>query len=302
MATLRQLKTFIAVAEYKKMSEAAKHLYISQPTVSQIIAELEKDYNTQLFERIGKELRITAAGNLLLKSALEILAIHDNLEQNMKNINSIRPFRIGVTMTIGNNMIADIIQKVETRYPDIECYVYVDNTRHIESMLAQNELDIALVEGNITHQEILKTPIYEDDLCLICSSKHRFAKKRTNITIDALKEEKFILREKGSGTRAIFETIMKNQRLPLRIKWEAGSSKAIIEAVSRNLGLGFISKKCINEKVDRGELVECPIPEFTIKRYFYLCYNSNQPITSQMRDFLNILYAQPGALIRLENL
>ena len=77
MATLRQLKTFIAVAEYKKMSEAAKHLYISQPTVSQIISELEKEYNTQLFERIGKELRITAAGNLLLRSAQEIFAIHD---------------------------------------------------------------------------------------------------------------------------------------------------------------------------------------------------------------------------------
>ena len=301
MATLRQLKTFIAVAEYKKMSEAAKHLYISQPTVSQIIAELEKDYDTQLFERIGKELRITAAGNLLLKSALEILAIHDNLEQDMKNINSIRPFRIGATMTIGNNMIADIVQKLEKRYPDIECYVYIDNTRNIESKLAQNELDIALVEGNIIHQEIIKTPIYQDDLCLICSSRHRFAKKRTNISIDELREEKFILREKGSGTRAIFESIMKNQHLPFKAKWEAGSSKAIIEAVIRNLGLGFISKKCINEHIDRGELIECPIPEFTIKRYFYLCYNSNQPITSQMRDFLNLLYAQPGTINCLDN-
>ena len=301
MATLRQLKTFIAVAEYKKMSEAAKHLYISQPTVSQIIAELEKDYNTQLFERVGKELRITAAGNLLLKSAHEILTIHETLEQNMRNINSIRPFRIGVTMTIGNNMIADIIQKLEQRYPDIECYVYVDNTRNIESKLAQNELDIALVEGNIVRQEILKTPIFEDDLCLICSSKHPFARKKT-ITIEDLKEEKFILREKGSGTRAIFESIMKNLHLPIRVKWEAGSSKAIIEAVSHNLGLGFISKKCIHNRLDRGKLVACPIPEFTIKRYFYLCYNSNQPITSQMRDFLNLLYAQPGALNLLDTM
>lgn len=301
MATLRQLKTFIAVAEYKKMSEAAKHLYISQPTVSQIIAELEKDYNTQLFERVGKELRITAAGNLLLKGANEILAIHEGLEQDMKYINSIRPFRIGVTMTIGNNMIADIIQKLEERYSDIECYVYVDNTKNIESMLAQNELDIALVEGDIVRQEILKTPIFEDDLCLICSSKHPFA-RRKSITLEDLKEEKFILREKGSGTRAIFESIMKNLHLPIRVKWEAGSSKAIVEAVSHNLGLGFISKKCINNQLDRGILVACPISELTIKRYFYLCYNSNQPITSQMRDFLNLLYAQPGALNLLEDM
>lgn len=301
MATLRQLKTFIAVAEYKKMSEAAKHLYISQPTVSQIIGELEKEYNTQLFERIGKELRITAAGNLLLKSAQDIFAIHENLEQNMKTINSIRPFRIGVTMTIGNNMIADITQSLEARHPDIETYVFVDNTRNIESMLAQNELDIALVEGNTVRQEIYKTPIFEDDLCLICSCKHPFAKRKTSISLEELKEEKYILREKGSGTRAIFENIMHSHHIPLRVKWEASSSNAIVEAVTRNLGLGFISKRCINSRIDRGELIACPIPEFTIKRYFYLCYNSNHPITSQMRDFLNLLYSQPGALIITED-
>lgn len=302
MATLRQLKTFIAVAEYKKMSEAAKHLYISQPTVSQIIAELEKEYNTQLFERIGKELRITAAGNLLLHSAQEIFAIHENLEQNMKNINSIRPFRIGATMTIGNNMIADLTQKLETRYPDIETFVYIDNTKNIEAMLAQNELDIALVEGNTVRQEILKTPIFEDDLCLICSSKHPFATRKNAISIEELKEEKFILREKGSGTRAIFESIMQTHRIPIRVKWEAGSSNAIVEAVRRNLGLGFISKRCVNERIDRGELVACPISELTIKRYFYLCYNSNHPVTSQMRDFLNLLYAQPGALTLIKDM
>ena len=68
------------------------------------------------------------------------------------------------------------------------------------------------------------------------------------------------------------------------------------------LAEGIIEKKCINERIDRGELVECPIPEFTIKRYFYLCYNSNQPITSQMRDFLNLLYAQPGTINRFDSL
>ena len=301
MATLRQLKTFIAVAEYKKMSDAAKHLYISQPTVSQIVADLEKEYSTQLFERVGKELRITAAGTLLRNSARESVAIHENLEQNMKNINSIRPLRIGVTMTIGNNMIADLIKSLEKLHPDIETYVFVDNTKSIEAMLVQNELDIALVEGDISRQEILKTPIFEDNLCLICSSRHPFAKRKA-VSMGELKDQKFILREKGSGTRAIFENLMRTQHIPIRVKWEAGSSKAITEAVIRNLGLGFISERCVIPYIDRGELVACPIPELTIKRYFYLCYNNCHPITSQMQDFLNLLYAQPGALNLLQEI
>ena len=86
MATLKQLKTFIAVAEYKKMSEAAKRLYISQPTVSQIISDLEAEYQTRLFERFPKELKITSSGLLLLESAREIAASHEHLEQDRKSV------------------------------------------------------------------------------------------------------------------------------------------------------------------------------------------------------------------------
>lgn len=109
MATIRQLEAFIATAEFKKMSEAAKHLYISQPTISQIISELEKEYQTKLFERHTKELQITPAGSLLLKSAREIIAIQTALKQNMKTINSIRFLHIGATMTVGANIIGKIV-------------------------------------------------------------------------------------------------------------------------------------------------------------------------------------------------
>ena len=135
MATLRQLEAFIATAEFKKMSEAAKHLYISQPTISQIISELEKEYDTKLFERQAKELRITPAGSLLLKSAREIIAIEQNLKQNMKTMNRIRPLRVGATVTVGTNIIGKIIAQITEEYPDIDVFVNVSNTHQIEHML-----------------------------------------------------------------------------------------------------------------------------------------------------------------------
>ena len=295
MATLRQLKTFIAVAEYKKMSEAAKHLYISQPTVSQIISDLEKEYHTKLFERQTKELKVTPAGTLLLNSAYEIVALHESLERNMQNVNSIRPLRIGATITIGNNLMGDLIDQLKAAHTDIDPYVSVINTEHIADMLLHNELDIALVEGIISNEDIFTTPVLEDKLCLICGKDHPFA-GRGSVSIDELKDEYFIFREKGSGTRAIFENIMRTHHIPYRVQWECCSSKAIIDAVKRGHGLGFLSDRCIVNELANKEIFTCNVLEISLKRFFYLCYNTHHPVTSQMQDFVDLIRNQPEAL------
>ncbi len=288
MATLKQLKTFIAVAEYKKMSEAAKRLYISQPTVSQVISDLESEYQAMLFERFSKELRITPAGLLLLDNAREIVAIHEQLEQSMKNINALRPLRIGATLTIGNTLMGTLVDNLIQKYPDIDITVFVDNTKIIEHRMIHNELDIALVEGIIIRQEIITKPVLEDYLCLICGKNHPFA-SRTSITMEDLRHQNFIMREKGSGTRAIFENIMITHHIPFVTKWECSSRCAIVDAVRHNLGLGVLSLRCIKEYVDSGDIVVCPVEGVSMKRYFYLCHHKNRPITSQMQDFTDMI-------------
>lgn len=292
MATLRQLEAFIATAEFKKMSEAAKHLYISQPTISQIISELEKEYDTKLFERQAKELRITPAGSLLLKSAREIMAIEQNLKQNMKTMNRIRPLRVGATVTVGANIIGKIIAQITEEYPDIDVFVNVSNTHQIEHMLLNNELDIAIAEGIITHTELNAKPVFVDKLCIICGKDHPFA-GRPYLHVSDLHNQNFILRERGSGTRAIFEAAMDAHHVPYEIKWESSSTPAILDAVSRNLGLGFVSERCATGKADAGLLFQCPVPEMDSERFFYLCYNSTHPMTSQMKDFSDYICSLP---------
>ncbi len=292
MATLRQLEAFIATAEFKKMSEAAKHLYISQPTISQIISELEKEYDTKLFERQAKELRITPAGSLLLKSAREIMAIEQNLKQNMKTMNRIRPLRVGATVTVGANIIGKIIAQITEEYPDIDVFVNVSNTHQIEHMLLNNELDIAIAEGIMTHNELNAKPVFVDKLCIICGKDHPFA-GRPYLHVSDLHNQNFILRERGSGTRAIFEAAMDAHHVPYEIKWESSSTPAILDAVSRNLGLGFVSERCATVKADAGLLFQCPVPEIDSERFFYLCYNSTHPMTSQMKDFSDYICSLP---------
>lgn len=292
MATLRQLRTFVATAEHKKMSVAAKHLFVSQPTISQIISDLEKEYGTTLFERHSKELQITPAGELLLENAKKIIAIHETLEQSMKTISSKRPLRIGATMTVGSNIMGKIVQGFEQVHPDIETYVTVHNTEHIEEMLLHNELDIAIVEGVIEHEEILVKPAFDDTLCIICGKGHPFAGRKL-ITVEEIHNQNFILREKGSGTRAIFEHLMRIHHVPYKVKWESNSIPAITDAVIRNIGLGFVSTRCIPHRLSKGLLFACPIPEVNMKRFFFLCQLKYRPTTSQMQDFINYINSLP---------
>ena len=288
MATLRQLKIFVAVAEYRKMNVAANKLFIAQPTVSQTIIDLEKEYNTSLFERHAKELRITAAGMFLLAKAKEIIAIHTNLEQSMKNITSLRPLKIGATLTIGNTLMSNLVCQLNELYPDIDVSVFVDNTKLLEQRMIHNELDIALVEGIIVREEIQTIPVLRDKLELICGPNHPFAQKEI-IRIEDLANQNFIMRERGSGTRAIFENIMITHHVPFITKWECSSSTAIIDAVRHDLGLGILSYRCVKEYASKGKVIICPIENVAMNRYFYLCHNKNYPFTSQMKDFQNMI-------------
>ena len=183
MATLRQLKTFIATAEYRKMSEAAKQLYISQPTVSQIISDLEKEYGVLLFERYPRELKLTVAGELFFHSAKEIVETYEKLELNMRSVAQQRCLKVGATLTIGNTLMAELIEQLGEYYSDINVSVRVDNTEHLEEKLVHNELDVALVEGIITREEIVTVPVMVDTLYLVCGKKHPFANKKTVTTI-----------------------------------------------------------------------------------------------------------------------
>lgn len=297
MATLRQLEIFTAVAEYKKMNLTANKLFIAQPTVSQTISDLEKEYGVTLFERHARELRITAAGSVLLERAKEIIGIYENLEQSMKNIHTIRPLKVGATLTIGNTMMSDLILKLTKECPDIDASVFVDNTKLLEQRLLHNELDLALVEGIIMCEEIATEPVFNDQLELICGTEHSFA-KRDSIKITELRNHDFIMRERGSGTRAIFENIMKQHHVPFHTKWECSSSTAILDAVRHNLGLGVLSYRCIKEYAIKGDVNICPIENVSMNRFFYLCYNINHPITSQMQDFIDMIHDLSTTILR----
>ncbi len=147
--TIRHLKVFIAVAESGKMNIAAKNLYLSQPTVSQVIKELEEHYGVLLFERLSKRLYITEAGKRMLGYARKVVDAFQDLEYHMLPEQNREKLRVGASVTVGSCRMPEMLRRFKQMYPGIATYTYVGNTEAVERKLLDAELDAAVVEGRI---------------------------------------------------------------------------------------------------------------------------------------------------------
>lgn len=283
----RKLKIFYETAINLNMSKVAKSMYISQPSVSQSIQELEEELQCKLFDRIGKKLHLTYEGELFLNYTRRILNLYSEGVESIKNISKEYKGRIviGASTTIGIYILPEIIKKFSRDYPEIEISLIIENTEHIEKLLLENMIDFAFIEGTVTAEEINKEVMWEDEIVFICGDKHRL----NGIDIIKGKEllnEKLIMREKGSGTREYVQKFLNNNLESHNIFLELGNSEAIKRTVRANLGVGCISKMCVEEEIRENKLHIFSLEEGKIKRELLLIVHKDKFIGNNMKVFI----------------
>ena len=285
--TIRNLEIFTKVAELGSMSAAAKHLYITQPSVSLAIAEIEHEYDVRLFDRVGNKLRLTPTGLQLLEYTTSILEQCKEMERFLKDESHSASIRIGATATVGQYIIAPIIEQLRGENPDIKCQVTVASTRIIQDALLKGELDIGFVEGDITSPALVVKPIMTDELTVICSPEHPFY-PRTSVKLKELNGQPFIFREEGSGTRAKVEDILRMHQISYNPQWSCSSFGAIKEAVMHNLGITIISPRVVRHELAKGTLWSCRIEDASFRRTFDLVYRQHKYFTGTLKRFIEI--------------
>ncbi len=273
--TIRHLKIFITVADTGKMSSAAEKLYISQPSVSQAIRELEEHYQTLLFERLSKKLFITEAGKRLYSYARPVVTQFDLIEQNMAQESRIQRLRIGGTITLGSSILSYMIRDLKKSCPDLELYSYVNNTRIIEQKLLNMELDVAIVEGQIKSPDLVSIPMVQDMLVLVCSADHPFAGKSA-IKVTELNEQPFVMREFGSGTRELFETFIHRHHLHIRTAFEETTPDGILNAVKINGCLAVISLRLLEKDLKAHKVYVFTSSSHEWNRQFSFVYHKDK--------------------------
>lgn len=252
--TIRHLKIFIEVATTGKMSAAAKNLFMTQPSVSQAIRELENHYHTLLFERYAKKLYITEAGRRLYSYARQAVEQFDQLEEQMAADGLHEKLRIGATISVGGSVLSPIVRELRGRYPELEVYSFVDNTQEVEKRILDMELDAGIVEGIIKSHELITVPLMKDPLVLACSREHPFAEKKI-LHLEDLEGQEFAIRETGSGTRELLERFLLKHHIQIQVSFEAHTFEAIKHAVRWNNCLTLISGRLLKRELESGEMV-----------------------------------------------
>lgn len=281
--TLRDLRIFVQVAKTLSMTESAVALGCAQPTVSQVIATMESEYGVRLFERLSRRLFLTDDGHYLLSYAQSILSLYDEVDANLGSYALPVVLRMGSTITVGSSIMGSLVSRFEKEHPRISVEVYVDNTQTIEALLAENQLDLALVEGQVTHPSLVAEALLPDSLVLVASPDFPLAKE---VALTDLEGLPFILREKGSGTRSMFVNLLEERGIAIREKWICHSSDAILSAVRSGQGLTVISRRLVASDLSRGLLREVAIRGVTLARMFSLVFHKDKFFTPPLEQLV----------------
>jgi len=285
--TLRHLRIFVAVCETGSVTAAGEKLYIAQPSVSLAVSELEDFYGLKLFDRISKRMYITESGRRFLQYATHIVSLFDDLESETKNYDTTGILRIGTSITIGNCLLIQYIKAFKETHPHIQVQAVINNSYSIEQEILNNHLDIGLIEGEVHSSYIKSESFMDDELVLICGTTHHLA-KLGEVDIDILKSEDFILREKGSAGREIFDGIMAASGIEIVPLWESISTQAILRAVSAGLGLSILPFLLVKDYIEKNEIETIKIKDISLKRKFNIIYHKNKFITQSAQDFMNL--------------
>ncbi|UEL49049.1 LysR family transcriptional regulator [Terrisporobacter hibernicus] len=286
--TIRHLKIFIEVARAGKMSLAAQRLFISQPTVSQAIRELEDHYSQKLFERLSKKLYITSFGKELFSYATKVVEQFDNLEKTMNDNLHIENLRIGASVTVGTCLLSKILKEFHNLAPRVNTYAYVNNTTMVEKKLLESDLDIAIVEGEIHSQDLVTTPVIDDYLVLLCNNNHPLSKKE-KITLYDLQNQRFAMREDGSGTREFFEQILHKYKIQIQLAYEASSTDTIRRAILDDDCLSLLSIHTFEEDIICGKIHIMKTDLNPLKRSFKLVHHKDKIMTPSIITLKEIL-------------
>jgi len=292
---MRHFRIFLTVCEAGTMTRAAEIVYMTQPSVSQVIAELEKEYGVRLFERLNHRLFLTAAGEHLRSYANHIVNLSEQVRKELADLSAQGSIRIGASLTIGAHLLPGIIHAYRQELPDAEIFTQVDNTSVIEKLIMDDRIDLGLVEGPIYSPHIREEILCEDDLVIICGPGHLFWDEGI-IEINKLVGKSFIIRESGSGTRDIFERVMNNAGANWKIIGVYNNTEAIKQAVRENLGLAVVPRISIKDEVERGLLRAVEVSGLNLKRNFNMVYHRQKYFTIAIQTFMDVSrkYSAPG--------
>ena len=266
-----RLYVFKKVAEKLSFTKAAKELFLSQPSVTNHIKELEKEVGEALFERLGNSIRLTNAGKLLYEYTLKIHSLYKEFDEkiNVFKKSEYGEIKLGASTTVSHYILPKILSSFNRRFPKVTVSLQNGNSEQIEKLLVENKIHLGIIEGNSKLPQIKYEDFLRDEIVLVVSAKNKLLKPE--ITLNDLKDIPLVIRESGSGTLDIIYSELSKENFSsqeLNIQMRLGSTEAIKEYLKLSDSASFLSVNAVQHELMRNELKIIDIKDFEITRIF----------------------------------
>lgn len=290
---LHKLRLFATVAEYEHYSRAAAALGIRQPALTVHVRDLERHFGMPLFERVGRNVRLTAAGRVVQGYARRILVLVRELDEEVADLRGVRAgtLQLGASTTIGDYLLPDLLGTFRERYPGVTVTVAIANTSQIAERVRRGELHLGLVGEPLTDDDLVSEPYRNDEIVLIVPPKHRWVGQ--TIAPRALADMPLIMRERGSATRDVTLAALAAQGVQPPIALELGGTEAVKGAVAAGLGVAFVSSCAVTLELGVGWLARVQIEGLVIRRQFQVARRRGRRLSAAETAFLALLRAAP---------
>ena len=289
---IKQLEVFVKVAKFKSFTKAAEELNLSQPTVSLHIQNLEKELGVKLFDREGRRATLTPPGKALYKYALEIVKLRRKalliVKETLGKIEG--EFTVGASTVPGEYILPKVLTKFVSEYPATKFQIRILDSEAIINEVFSENLEIGFVGSKKETDKLEFIPFLKDEIIIARSPQLKAIRD-----IDELMRAPLILRERGSGTRKIFEERLNRMGInpkDLNVITELGSTTAVKEAIKNGLGYGVISLLAVKEELKDNKLFKNEIPGLNISRDFYIVKRKQKTLSPAIKLFSEFVTQQ----------
>lgn len=285
--TTRHLKIFTQVYLTGSMTSAAKNLYMTQPSVSQAIRELEEHYHTRLFERLYRRLYPTQSGQRLFQYASQVLDMLEEMETSLCGDDQPQRLELGLFFTAG--MLAQPwLDAFRRQYPNIQIHVQVWKGSELKRLLRCAQLDLAVMEESPGDEDLVQEIFAEDRLVAVTATDDPLL-SASSIDASILAQQPLLLREKGAGVRDQFDAQMRALGHTLHPRWESASSLVLLDAAKHREGIAVLPYELARTALERGEVAELQVTGIDFRRRMALTWHKDKYITTAMADFMDII-------------
>lgn len=289
---LKHLWVFHVVASTGSITAAAERLFVSQPVVSRQIRELEARLGLTLLERMPRGVRLTEAGRILQQYADRMFSLQRQAQSVLESLRGLQSGRLklGASTTIGNYLLPPVLAEFSRQFPQIDVSLEIANTEIIHTRLFNDQIDLGFTEGFPDDGDLLSEVLLYDELVIVAPGGHPLVGKAP-VSLASLCDQSYVMREIGSGTRAVFEEELRTHGdiRPSKIL-SVGSPEAVKRAVIAGAGLAVVSYLAVSTELKAGILARIPVSDMKLRRPLYRVELPYKKYSPALKAFVALLF------------